>query len=31
MGHTVGERSWKYVVFFVFSVAVMEMGFEACG
>jgi hypothetical protein len=24
MGHTVGERSWKYVVFFVFSVAVME-------
>jgi hypothetical protein len=24
MGHTVGERSWKNVVFCVFSVAVME-------
>jgi hypothetical protein len=24
MGHTVGERSWKKVVFCVFGVAVME-------
>jgi hypothetical protein len=24
MGHTVGERSWKNVVFCVFSVAAME-------
>jgi hypothetical protein len=31
MGHTVGERSWKYVVYRVFRVVVMEMGFEACG
>jgi hypothetical protein len=31
MGHTVGERSWKNVVFVYLAVAVMEMGFEACG
>jgi hypothetical protein len=31
MGHTVGERWWKNVASFVFSVAVMEKCFEACG
>jgi hypothetical protein len=31
MRHTVGERSWKNVVYCVFSVAVMEKCFEACG
>jgi hypothetical protein len=31
MGHTVAERWWKNVVFCVFSVAVMEKCFDACG
>jgi hypothetical protein len=31
MGHTVGERLWKHVVFCVFSVAVMEKCFDAYG
>jgi hypothetical protein len=31
MGGTVGELSWKYADFCVFSVAVMEKCVEACG
>jgi hypothetical protein len=31
MGHTVGERWWRNVVFSAFSVAVMEKCFDACG
>jgi hypothetical protein len=31
MGHTVGERWGLNAVFCVFSVAVMERCFEACG
>jgi hypothetical protein len=30
MGHTVGERSWKNVVF-VYLASVYGKGFEACG
>jgi hypothetical protein len=30
-GHTISELSWNYVFFCVFSVAVMEKCFEACG
>jgi hypothetical protein len=30
-GYTVGERSWKNVIFCVFSFAAMEWGFEAYG
>jgi hypothetical protein len=31
MRHALGELSWKNADFCVFSVAVMEKGFEACG
>jgi hypothetical protein len=31
MIHTMGELSWKFADFCVFSVAVTEKRFEACG